>query len=91
MAKILYEPQSIRQDGGILYLTEGESCKLPFIFQVYVQDMSNNKILYDIKPEDTVEVLIKPNSYTPQISIRKNITNIKNNLCMVNLTWLILF
>ena len=88
MASILYEPSSIRSDYGILYLTEGEPCLLPFVFNVTMKSPSGEPITYSIEPDSVINFLIKP--VNPicccDNKIEKKVTNIINNVACLELT-----
>ena len=59
MFSILHEPASIRDDFGILVLTQGEPCKIPFSFEIESTNLFNESIYADIKEDDIIEYTIK--------------------------------
>ena len=83
MAQILYEPSSIRGDFGVLCLTEGETCNIPFLFELYYEDVRGEKVIQEIPAEDILEFIIKTDIKTVTPIVRKLYTQIKNNLCIV--------
>lgn len=86
MAKILYESSSIRSDCGVLYLTEGEACTLPFIFNIKSRGTDNQLFDYQIAEDDYVEFVIKQHCHDVQTILKKSVTNISANTCVFSLT-----
>ena len=86
MVNILYEPESIREDYGILVITEGEPCKIPFHFEIISTDAQQNTHTADIKETDIVEYTIKQDVKLVTPIIQKRYNGVKNNVSVLSLT-----
>lgn len=86
MVNILYEPESIREDYGILVITEGEPCKIPFNYIITTTDMYGDTHDVAIQETDIVEYTIKKDVKLVTPIIQKRYTSIKNNVSVLTLS-----
>lgn len=86
MAQILYEPSSVRGDFGILYLTEGSPCNLPFLFRIYYKNALGEKQEYHIAETDIIDFVIKRKIDLITPIIHKRYTKVINNVAVLSLS-----
>lgn len=85
MINILYEPESVRDDYGILVITEGEPCNIPFSFDITYTDQTNQQIKLEINETDIIEYTIKQDVKMLTPVIKKRYTGVKDNVSVLRL------
>ena len=83
---ILYEPSSVRGDCGILYMTEGQPCAIPFYFEIPITNLLGETELYKIKIDDIVVFEIKSDIKLISYVIKKAYTGIAGNVAILRLS-----
>jgi hypothetical protein len=85
MSEIIYQTPNITNNCGILHITEGQPCNIPFVFTIRSKNLDGSVNEYTIQNNDVVEFIIKSDIKLLTPTIWKRYNNVKNNVSVLSL------